>query len=147
MMASNDTGGGSQGRRIQTFQFEKRVRQTSSRAEIKLCGNEQIRGVGHLINPGESNELHYESGVDEFWIVLAGHARFCGSGGILIGEFGVNDGIMIPCNTEYLIENIGSDVLELVQVAAIHRGAADQRVDLAKAADRGPVDRFNGRAL
>lgn len=146
-MASNDTASSSQARRIQTFQFEKRARQTAPRAEIKLCGNEQIRGTGHVILPGESNELHYESGVDEFWMVLAGRARFCGSGRILIGEFGVNDGIMIPRNTEYLIENIGPGILELIQVAAIHRGSEDKRVELAKAADRGPVARYNGRAL
>ena len=146
-MASNPTAAGRQRRRIQTFQFDKRVKQDSARAETKLCANEQIRGIGHVINPGECNELHYESGVDEFWIVLAGRARFCGSGGILIGEFGVNDGILIPRDTEYLIENLGSEKLELIQVAAIHRGAEDKRVDLVKGEERGPVDRFSGRAL
>ena len=146
-MASNQTTSGAQGRRIQTFQFQKRIKQYSARAEIKLCGNEQIRGIGHVINPGECNELHYESGIDEFWIVLAGRARFCGSGRILIGEFGVNDGIMIPRNTEYLIENISSDALELIQVSAIHRGSEDKRVELIKPDDRGPVDRLSGRAL
>jgi mannose-6-phosphate isomerase-like protein (cupin superfamily) len=146
-MASDNTAGGMRGHRIQTFQFEKRIKQDSSRAEIKLCANEQIRGIGHVIHPGECNELHYETGVDEFWIVLAGRARFCGSGRMLIGEFSVNDGIMIPRNTEYLIENVGPDTLELIQVAAIHRGSEDKRVELVKLDDRGPVDRFSGRAL
>ena len=146
-MASNPTAGGTQRRRIQTFQFEKQLNPDSTRAETRLCANEQIRGVGHVIHPGERNDLHYESGADEFWIVLNGRARFCGSGGILIGEFGVNDGIMIPRNTEYLIENIGSEPLELIQVAAIHRGAEDKRIDLVKPDERKPVDRFSGRAL
>jgi mannose-6-phosphate isomerase-like protein (cupin superfamily) len=66
---------------------------------------------------------------------------------MLIGEFSVNDGIMIPRNTEYLIENVGPDTLELIQVAAIHRGSEDKRVELVKLDDRGPVDRFSGRAL
>lgn len=146
-MASNPTVGGTKRRRIQTFQFEKQIRQDSTRAETSLCANEQIRGVGHVIHPGERNDIHYQSGADEFWIVLAGRARFCGSGGIMIGEFGVNDGIMIPRDTEYLIENLGSENLELIQVAAIHRGAEDKRVDLVKGEERGPVDRFSGRAL
>jgi mannose-6-phosphate isomerase-like protein (cupin superfamily) len=146
-MASHPTAGGSQRRRIQTFQFEKQIKQDSARAETKLCANEQIRGIGHVIHPGECNDLHYESGADEFWIVLAGRARFCGSGGILIGEFSVNDGIMIPRNTEYLIENVGTEKLEMIQVAAIHRGTEDKRVDLVKSDERRPVNRFSGRAL
>jgi mannose-6-phosphate isomerase-like protein (cupin superfamily) len=146
-MSNSSTGTTRRSTRIQTFSFTRPDQQKAPRAEIELCGNENVRGVGHVILQGESNGLHYESGADEFWIVLSGRARFCGSGRILIGEFGVNDGILIPRNTEYLIENIGPDALELIQVAAVHRGADDRRVDLAGGLKRGTVERHSGRAL
>ncbi len=147
-MAGESRGAAATPRRIQTFQFAKPEGMSAPRAEIELCGNEHMRGAGHVIRAGESNGLHYESGVDEVWMVLAGRARFCGPGPVLIGEFAVGDGILIPQNTRYSIDNIGDGDLELLQIAAFHRGAGDHRVDLSGGKDAtDTVERHSGRAL
>lgn len=135
-------------RRIQTFQYAKPVDQTAPRAEIELCGNEHLRGAAHVIRAGESNGMHSESGVDEVWMVLAGRARICGPGPVLIGEFGAGDGILIPRNTEYSIESLGDNDLELLQFAAFHPGAPDKRVETVDGRTKPqPVERRSGRAL
>ena len=94
-------------RSIQTFQFLKPYAQSAPRAEIELCGNEMVRATGHVILRGEIDNLHYESGVDEVWVVLKGRARFCRKGRTLIGEFGIGEGILIPRESPYFVESIG----------------------------------------
>ncbi len=144
MPGENETASAPLGR-IQTFQYHKPPGQAAPRAEVTLCGNENFRSTAHVILAGAVDGLHYESGVDELWMVLAGRARFCGPRRTLIGEFAIGEGLLIPRNTQYLVESIGEVDLELLQVAVHHRGEPDRRVELEE--PESAVERHSGRAL
>jgi mannose-6-phosphate isomerase-like protein (cupin superfamily) len=118
------------GRRIRTFRYQKPHQQASPWAIVSLCETDAVRAAAHVLARGEVDNLHLNVDVDELWMVLAGRARFLGPGRTLIGEFAIGDGILVPRETRYRIENIGDVDLELIQLMLLDHPGAGERIDL-----------------
>jgi mannose-6-phosphate isomerase-like protein (cupin superfamily) len=85
---------------------------------VRLAGTDLMRGVVQVIENGGENVLHYHEGMDSFWMVLRGRARFYGPGDKLIGEYGPFEGVVTPRGARYWFEKASDDeTLELLQVA------------------------------
>ncbi len=118
------------GRRIRTFRYQKPHQQASPWAIVSLCETDEMRLAAHVLARGEVDNLHLNVDVDELWMVLAGRARFLGPARTLIGEFATGDGIVVPRETRYRIENIGEVDLELIQLTLLDHPGAGERIDL-----------------
>lgn len=131
----------------QTFKYEKPAGQTRAKAIVSLCQTDIIRGAVQVIREGGDNNLHSHTGMDGFWMVLKGRARWYGPGDQVLGEFGPYEGIVMPRNSQYWFESIGEEDLELLQVVAFDRSVRNARVDVDPPKfDIGEdVERFNGR--
>jgi mannose-6-phosphate isomerase-like protein (cupin superfamily) len=68
--------------------------------------------------------------MDGFWMVLKGGVRFYGPNDEGLGEFGLNEGIMMPRGSEYWFESCGNVDLELLQVVAFDRTVRNERMDV-----------------
>ncbi len=136
------------GRRIRTFRYQKPPEQASPWAIVSLCETDAVRAAAHVLARGEVDNLHLNVDVDELWMVLAGRARFLGPARTLIGEFETGDGIVVPRETRYRIENIGEADLELIQLTLLDHPGAGERIDLEErfvAAE--DVERYDGGVL
>lgn len=86
---------------------------------VRLAGTDLMRGVVQVIEDGGENVLHYHEGMDSFWMVLRGRARFYGPGDKLVGEYGPFEGVVTPRGARYWFEKASEDeTLELLQVAS-----------------------------
>ncbi len=130
----------------QTFKYDKPPAQETAKAIVGLCQTDIIRGAVQVIKEGGDNNLHSHTGMDGFWMVLKGRARWYGPGDEVLGEFGVHEGIVMPRNAQYWFESCGDEDLELLQVVAFDRHVKNARVDVdAQKFDVGSVQRFNGK--
>ncbi len=130
----------------QTFKYDKPPAQETAKAIVGLCQTDIIRGAVQVIKEGGDNNLHSHTGMDGFWMVLKGRARWYGPGDEVLGEFGVHEGIVMPRNAQYWFESCGDEDLELLQVVAFDRDVKNARVDVdAQKFDVGSVQRFNGK--
>ncbi len=130
----------------QTFKYDKPPAQESAKAIVGLGQTDILRGAVQVIREGGDNNLHSHTGMDGFWMVLKGRARYYGPGDEVLGEFGVHEGIVMPRNAQYWFESCGDEDLELLQVVAFDRDVKNARVDVdAQKFDVGSVQRFNGK--
>jgi mannose-6-phosphate isomerase-like protein (cupin superfamily) len=130
----------------QTFRYVKPQGQNQAKAIVSLCQTDIIRGAVQVIREGGDNNLHSHTGMDGFWMVLKGRARWYGPGDKVLGEFGPHEGIVMPRNSQYWFESCGEEELELLQVVAFDRSVRNERVDVEpQKFDVEAVDRFNGR--
>ena len=114
----------------QTFKYQKPSDMPGGKAIVQLAGSDIIRGRVQVVREGGENNLHSHRGMDGFWMVLAGRARFYGPGDVLIGEFGKYEGILIPRGEQYWFESASDDEeLEILQMAGFEKGAKIERVD------------------
>src|SRR5262249_51094637 len=89
-----------------------------------------------VVKDGGENNLHYHLNSDTTWYVLGGRARFYGVGDTLIGEYGRNEGLMIPGGCRYWFEKVGNEDLELMQIVAYDRTGGDsQRINVERHKD------------
>lgn len=117
---------------IQTFSFKAPETYARRKAIVKLTTTDRGATSVHCLGQGGENNLHYHAGVDITWMVLKGRARFYGAGDVVRGEFGVNEGILIPAGARYWFESCGKDGLELLQIKTYHtRRGQDKRIDAA----------------
>jgi mannose-6-phosphate isomerase-like protein (cupin superfamily) len=139
-------GTGKPARPPQTFRYVKPTGQEKAKAIVSLCQTDIIRGAVQVIREGGDNNLHSHTGMDGFWMVLKGRARWYGPGNQILGEFGPHEGIVMPRNAQYWFESCGDEELELLQVVAFDRSVRNERVDVEpQKFDVEAVDRFNGR--
>ncbi len=104
---------------MRTFSYTKPdVTEVPRSARVNLGRSDIIRGVVQIWKKGGENNLHYHAGSDSLWIVLGGKARFYGPGDKLIGEFGPQDGVIMPRGARYWFENAEDEDLEILQVVA-----------------------------
>ncbi len=130
----------------QTFKYEKPPSQDTAKAIVGLCQIDIIRGAVQVIKEGGDNNLHSHTGMDGFWMVLKGRARYYGPDDAILGEFGVHEGIVMPRGAQYWFESIGDDDLELLQVVAFDRDVKNRRVDVEKQKfNVGTAQRFDGK--
>lgn len=117
---------------IQTFSFKAPESYTRRKAIVRLTSNERGQTAVHCLGQGGENNLHYHAGVDITWMVIKGRARFYGPGDVVRGEFGPQEGILIPAGARYWFESCGADDLELLQIKTFHKGrGTDKRIDAA----------------
>ena len=129
-----------------TFKYEKPDDQETPKAIVGLCQTDIIRGAVQVIKEGGDNNLHSHTGMDGFWMVLKGRARYYGPGDEVLGEFGVHEGIVIPRGAQYWFESVGDETLELLQVVAFDRDVKNERVDVDPPKFwTGSPQRFDGR--
>lgn len=130
----------------QTFKYEKPAEQDSGKAIVSLCQTDIIRGAVQVVREGGDNNLHAHRGMDGFWMVLKGRARWYGPGDEVLGEFGPHEGIVMPRNSPYWFESVGDEELELLQVVAFDRSVKNDRLDVEnRKFDVDRTQHFNGR--
>ena len=79
-------------------------------------------GLVQEIKKGGETTLHSHSGMDGFYMVMAGKARFWGEDESVIGEFGPMEGVYIPRDTKYWFESASEEEpLQLLQIEAFTR--------------------------
>jgi mannose-6-phosphate isomerase-like protein (cupin superfamily) len=118
---------------VKTFKFDLSdvdVPQTK-KLHVKLAGTDSCRASVQVLHPGDGNNLHYHPNMDLIYMVLKGRMRFYGPGEQVLGEFGVNDGIMLPENSRYWFESVGEEEAWLLQIAGYPKGAkAAKRINV-----------------
>src|ERR1700691_4318783 len=122
--------------RIKTFSYRTPAENGEVKQIINLFGSDLIRLNVQIVKEGGENNLHYHTGGDNCWMVLRGAARFYGVGDKLLGEFGTNEGILLPGGSRYWFEKIGNEDLEILQIVCREsRTAQTTRVNLEKHKD------------
>lgn len=102
----------------------------SGKGVIRLVQSDILFGNVQVISEGGDNNLHAHAGMDGFWFVLSGRARFYGpSNEEVIAEIGAKEGIFIPRNFPYWFEKVGEEELEILQIEAIDRSVRNERID------------------
>lgn len=100
------------------------------KAVIRLVQSDILFGNVQIISDGGDNNLHAHAGMDGFWFVLKGRARFYGpSQDALLAEVGPQQGVFIPRNFAYWFEKVGEEDLEILQIEAIDRSVRNERID------------------
>jgi quercetin dioxygenase-like cupin family protein len=99
---------------------------------VKLAGTDSCRASVQILNKGGENNLHYHPNMDLIYMVLKGRVAFYGPGDKLVGEFGVQEGLLLPENSRYWFKSLGDEEAHLLQIAGYPRGA--------KASKRIPVE-------
>ena len=118
--------------RIQPFQFASPAKATDDRKIFYWLGATDIlRGSVQVVPQGGDNNMHYHPGADGFWMVLAGKVRFYGPDGV-IGEYGAQEGIMVPRNARYWFETADESVnLHLLHISAhTEKKPANSRINI-----------------
>jgi mannose-6-phosphate isomerase-like protein (cupin superfamily) len=112
---------GDQRRDAVVFRYRKPPEVKTDRAFAPLVRSDILFSSVQIIRKGGENTLHSHAGMDGFWFVLNGRARFYGEGDKLIAEVGQHEGVFVPRNVKYWFEAAGDEVLELLQVEAIDK--------------------------
>lgn len=110
-------------REIQRFRYEDPDLGAKPRAITRLCMGDIMCALVQKITKGGETVLHSHTGMDGFYMVLSGRARFHGEGESLVGELGPNEGVYIPRDVKYWFESAGGEdePLHLLQVEAFVR--------------------------
>lgn len=117
--------------RIQTFSYKKPADAGMVKQIANLVRGDLVRLNVQVVKEGGENNLHYHTGGDNCWMVLKGGARFYGVGDKLIGEFGANEGLMIPGGSRYWFEKVGNEDLEILQIVCKEaRSAQTARINI-----------------
>lgn len=99
------------------FRYTKPEFERGKRA-VRLARTDRMYANLQVVKTGGENELHSHEHLDGFWMVLKGRARFYGTGDVVIGDLGPNEGILIPRGFAYWFEREGDEDLEILQVEA-----------------------------
>lgn len=105
-----------------------------SKVVLSLGRTDILRAGVQIVREGGANNLHSHSGNDGFWYVLSGKARFYGGlpdegGSSVLGEFGKDQGVIVPRDVPYWFESASDDPLEILHVAARDPRVPDRRTD------------------
>lgn len=101
-----------------------------SKAVIRLVQSDVMIGNVQIIKEGGDNNLHSHAGMDGFWFVIRGQARFYGTlEEQIIADIGAGEAVFIPRNYPYWFERIGDEDLEILQIEAIDRSVRNTRTD------------------
>ncbi len=104
------------------------------RTGFTLCKSDLVLAGMSVISGGGENELHYHTGNDGFWMVIAGRVKFYGEGDAVIAELGKHEGILIPRGFSYWFGSVGDERLELLHVAAKAQNTEDKNIKPLRAA-------------
>jgi mannose-6-phosphate isomerase-like protein (cupin superfamily) len=119
--------------RVETYSFKPPAKTDSDgpKTFYYLAGTDLVKGSVQVVPKGGDNNLHYHPGVDGFWMVLQGKVRFYGPDGV-IGEYGKNEGILVPRNARYWFETADTtEDLHLLHVTGSNQQkVANSRVNI-----------------
>ena len=129
--------------KIVNFKFEKPEKEIphGKKAHVKLAGTNSCRASVQVLNQGGENNLHYHPNMDLIYMVLKGRVQFYGPDGKLWGDYGPNEGLLLPENSRYWFKSVGEEEAWLLQIAGYPKGAEmSKRIPLEAArADAGGV--------
>lgn len=101
-----------------------------TRANVRLCEGEILRGTVQVLPKGFSNTLHYHPAAEGFWMVLKGCVKFYGNDARFLGEFGPLQGVLIPRNGRYWFHQFGDEEALLLQIKGKANDGSKNRVDI-----------------
>ncbi len=105
---------------IQVFRYKRpTLKPGKKRAGAHLASTDILTAFIQVFEHGGENVMHSHAGMDGFWLVLSGAARFYTGDGKTY-DVGRLEGVCTPRNLKYWFERIGDDPLEILQVDAIH---------------------------
>jgi mannose-6-phosphate isomerase-like protein (cupin superfamily) len=105
---------------VKSFQYrDPELKPGKTRSLTRLATTDILFAAIQLFKSGGENVMHSHAGMDGFWMVLKGRARFYLKEGEPL-EFGPLGGLCIPRGVKYWFESIGDVPLETLQVEAIH---------------------------
>jgi quercetin dioxygenase-like cupin family protein len=122
--------------KIVSFGFKKPAQDipVGKKAHVKLAGTNSCRASVQILNRGGENNLHYHPNMDLIYMVLKGKVAFYGPDDKVIGEYGPNEGLLLPENSRYWFGSIGDEEAWLLQIAGYPKGAEmSKRIPLAPA--------------
>lgn len=90
---------------------------------VKLAGTDSCRASIQVLNKGGENNLHYHPNMDLIYMVLKGRVKFYGPGDKEIGDFGPQEGLLLPENSRYWFGSVGDEEAWLLQIAGYPKGA------------------------
>lgn len=123
------------------------------KVHVKLAGTNNVRASVQILREGGENNLHYHPNMDLIYMTLKGRIRFYGPGDKVIGEYGPLEGVLLPENSRYWFESVGTEEAHLLQIAGFPKGiGALKRIALEppKQADGGEgvwYDRKSGKTM
>ena len=113
---------------------------------IKLAGTDSCRAQVQVLKKGGENNLHYHPNMDLIYMVMKGRIKFYGPGDKVIGDFGPNEGMLLPENSRYWFESVGEEEAWLMQIAGFPKGISAYKrvaIEAPKHADGGDGAWFN----
>ena len=100
---------------------------------VSLGQTDVVRGLVQIVKKGEGdNNLHLHTGMDSIWFVLKGRVKFYGEDDVELGEYGPQEGLIMPRNNVYWFASTGDEDLELLQCVGYDRDVKNERVDVAE---------------
>lgn len=119
------------------------------KVHVKLAGTNHVRASIQILRQGGENNLHYHPNMDLIYMVLKGKIRFYGPEDKVIGEYGPLQGVLLPENSRYWFESVGTEEAHLLQIAGFPKGvSALKRIPLEapKQADGGEGVWFDSKS-
>jgi mannose-6-phosphate isomerase-like protein (cupin superfamily) len=111
---------GTEARDIQLYKYTRPIlRPGKKRAGVRLVNTDILVAFMQVFEHGGENVMHSHAGMDGFWMVIKGRARFHTVGDKSY-EVGPLEGVCTPRGFKYWFESIGTEPLEILQVDAIH---------------------------
>ena len=105
---------------VKPFQYQDpELKHGKNRAITRLATTDIMFAAIQVFKSGGENVMHSHAGMDGFWMVLKGRARFHLKTGDPV-EVGPLGGLCIPRGVKYWFESVSDEPLEILQVEAIH---------------------------
>lgn len=108
-----------------TFRYEP-PEIAAGKTRVPLCQSDILQAYVLVAKEGGERPLHLHTGIDQFWFVLQGRARFYGDDNSILAELGKGEGIFVPRGCKYWFETTDEQPLELLRVAATAQKEPDE---------------------
>ena len=123
-------------RSFQSYGFRNDSDLPKESAKLETFMKETSKKINYLIeeivkNGEGDNNLHLHTGMDSIWFVLKGRVKFYGEDDVALGEYGPQEGLIMPRNNVYWFAAVGNEDLELLQCVGYDRDVKNERVDMA----------------
>lgn len=128
---------------IESFSFDApdiEFPNEKKKVHVKLAGTNNVRASIQILREGGENNLHYHPNMDLIYMVLKGKIRFYGPEDKVIGEYGPLQGVLLPENSRYWFESVGTEEAHLLQIAGFLKGVSGMKripLEAPKQADGG----------
>jgi mannose-6-phosphate isomerase-like protein (cupin superfamily) len=101
--------------RVQTYRYSSPSTDDKPKQLTWLAKTDLLNVLVQTVRDGGENNLHYHVNADQCYFVLRGRVRFHGPDDSVYGEFGPQEGIVIPAGTRYWFEKVGVEDLDILQ--------------------------------